>query len=500
MSSDRLRQPDDIPWLHGLVSRREIVRGAAIAAGLLAGGSHLSESALAKKKPKVEYRFPKGFLWGAGCSGLQHEGSPLADGASQSIMYRWAHTPGKVPEGGTFDVSADFYRRFRSDIKLMRELNLRAYNFEVHWPRILPEGTGRVNQRGLDFYDRLVDEFLKTGIAPLCNLYVFDHPAALQDRGGWLNRDSAEWFAQYASILFDRLGDRVKYWTTICELHFLNHMSCVAGALPPELRDLSASLRANHHLLLGQGRAVQAFRASRAKGQIGNQHAVIPVKPASASEEDVAAAGRANAYFNLLALDSQLRGMYPQELIDWYGAKWPSDIVAPGDMVTISTQMDFFGMDYYFSWIVQNDLSNAMGPLSADLQARVVGAKGTGGGLREALAWVRERYGDRPILLLEIGSAVEDTVDHGRVNDSARLAYIRDLLTGAHRAISDGVDLRGSFIWSFLDGWEFGRGLSSRYGLVYVDYQTQDRIVKDSGRWYRDMIAANSFNLPDEKS
>lgn len=454
------------------------------------------------------YYFPDNFLWGAGTSGLQHEGSPLADGAAPSMMYNWAHTHGKVPAGGTFDVTADFYRRFESDIALMRRLGLQTLNLETGWCRVLPQGTGTVNRRGLDFYDRLVDQLVAANIVPLCNLYVFDHPQAVQDRGGWLNRDCASWFAEYAAILFDRLGDRVRYWTTICEIHILNHFSYLVGRFPPEKRDLTSSLRAMHHMLLGQGLAVQAFRASSATGEIGNQHSLIPVRAASASEPDAAAAARVNAYFNLLTLDSQFRGEYPHNLIEWYGRQWPQSTVAEGDMMTIAAPVDFFGVDYYFDMSVRDDPSNSPGTLQtgqfvfspdafscANLQAGIDLVSASAPGLYDALVWVRDRYQDIPVFLLEIGIHLDDTVDRGRVSDPRRIGYLRELLMGAHRAICGGVDLRACYVWSFLDGWEFNHGLSHRYGLVHVHELTQERTVKDSGYWYRDVIANNGFRL-----
>lgn len=477
--------------------RRRLIQGtAALGGAALVGGGGLFASACTRPDDaghKSRYKFPKGFLWGAGTSALQHEGSPIADGAGPSAMYRWAHTPGKVPTGGSLDVSADFYNRFQSDIRLMRSLGLQAYNFETGWSRVVPDGTGRINERGLDFYDRLVDELLKAQIVPLCNLFVFDHPQAAQDRGGWLNRDCASWFAEYAMAVFARLGDRVAYWTTICELQILNHNSYVAGQFPPEQRDLQSSLRANHHLLLGQGLAVQAFRASGAKGQIGNQHLVVPIRPGSNSETDTAASQRTNAYFNLLATDAQMRGAYPVDLVNWYGKKWPHDAILSDDLKTIATPIDFFGMDYYFDLTVRDDPAAIPAVDSADLKAKVEFVMPTGQGLRDALVWVRDRYGKIPIYLLEIGIQIEDNVENGRVNDLARVRYFSDLLSGAHRAIGEGVDLRACFIWSFLDGWEFNNGLSYRYGLVYVDYETQERIIKASGHWYRDLIASNGF-------
>jgi beta-glucosidase len=487
------------------LTRRQVIKAAAaVGSGLFVGGGLPRGARAGDPGGRVpQYQFPGDFLWGAGTSGLQHEGSPLADGAGPSAMYQWAQAGKKKAATSswlpapidTFDVTADFYRRFPSDIGLMREMNLQAYNFEVYWPRIFPEGTGRVNSAGLDFYDRLVDAFLEGGIVPLCNLYVHDHPAALQERGGWLNRDMAQWYADYAAVLYERLGDRVPYWTTICEIFIVDIF--LAGAAGPVPDDKSAGLRARHHLLLGQGLAVQAFRASGAKGQIGNQHAVVPMAPASDSEEDIAAAERMDAYWNRLLLDSQMRGEYPEDLMEWFGANWPADAIRNGDLATISAPIDFFGMDYYFNMTVQHD--PAAEGRGSELQTHVE-REASADGMREALVWVRERYGDIPILLLEIGHTVEDTVENGKVHDDARIAYFRDLLTGAHRAISEGVDLRACFIWSFLDGWEFSRGLSSRYGLVYVDYETQRRIIKDSGHWYRGVIRANGVTPADVNS
>jgi beta-glucosidase len=445
-------------------------------------------------------RFPEGYLWGAGTSALQHEGSPLADGATPSIMHRWAHTSGRVPPGQDFDVSADFYRRFRTDIDLMRHLGLNAYNFQTAWTRVLPEGSGRVNEPGLAFYDALVDALLDADIAPLCNLYVFDHPVPLEDRGGWLNRDMAGWFADYAATVYARLGDRVRYWTTMCEPRFLSHVGYVVGTHPPEKNNVTDGLRALHHLLLGHGRAVEAFRANGATGHIGGQHLFIPVTAASADERDVAAAERTNAYLNLAALDPQQRGSYPDILVDWYQDSWPTDAVHDGDLRTIATPTDFLGIDYYLQLTVRHDPSDPAGLFNAGLKATPTGGHTDGTGLRDALHQIRNRYHNPPTLLLEIGKPTDDTVEDGQVHDTERVQHLQQMLTAAHQAIEDGVDLRGSFVWSFLDGWEFDRGLSQRYGLVHVDYHTQRRTVKASGHWYAATIANRGPDQPDATS
>jgi beta-glucosidase len=482
-----------------------VIRNAALLGGGLLAGACTRLQAAQPGAANPRYTFPDTFLWGAGNAGLQHEGSPLADGASESMMYRWAHTPGKVPPGGTFDVSSDSYRRIGEDIAMMRELGLRAFNFEVYWPRVLPEGTGRINRPGLDYYDRLVDQLLEAKIVPLCNLYVFDHPQVLQDRGGWLNRDMAQWFADYGAVLFERLGDRVGLWSTIVETTIINHLSYAAGRFPPQGTDIARTLRALHQMLLGEGLAVQAFRASRAQGgQIGNEHGLKPVVPASDKEQDIAAAERMHAYYNLMALDSQRLGRYPQVLVDWFGRDWPADAIREGDLGVISSPMDFIGITSYSGFVVRHAPRDARSLLGTGLGAEIARLDDAPGPwtpesprttLRDGLVWLRDRYGDVPVHILEIGATVPDAVVDGRVDDPARISHIRNLLTAMHQAMKEGVDVRSCFVWALNDGWEFDAGLSKRYGLVHIDFDTQRRTIKNSGYWYRDLIRANGFTL-----
>lgn len=459
--------------------------------------------------------FPDDFVWGAATSAYQIEGSPLADGAGPSIQHRYAHTPGNTPDGSNGDVAADHYRRYRKDVALMAELGLRAYEFSISWARVLPEGTGAVNQRGLDFYDALVDELLDKGIAPAAWMYVWDLPAALQDRGGWANRDSADWFAEYASVLFDRLGDRMKLWFTICEPQSVAHHGYITGDVAPGMRDLYAGLRAAHHLLLGQGRAVQAFRASGATGQIGNCHSLADVRAASDDEADVAAAARTNAYVNHMHLDGIMKGEYPAEIVDWFGDAWPA--VEDGDLAVISTPMDFLGVSFYVYSVVadrteaeetiENRAIASAGPLGEGvaqlMKIRVLppandltglGWEIVPDGLRRMLVWVRDRYDNPPIFISETGASFADVVDSdGRVRDPDRIDWMRSYFTAAHQAIAEGVDLRGLFYWGWIDTYEFNLGNGTRFGLVYFDYETRDRIVKDSAYWYRDVMANNGF-------
>jgi len=462
-----------------------------------------------------ELRFPDGFLWGAGTSAYQIEGSPLADGAGMSIQHRFAHTPGATVDGTTGDLLADHYNRWPQDIALMRELGLGAYQFSIAWPRVLPQGTGAVNPKGLDFYDRLLDALLEAGVAPLPILHVWDFPAVLQDRGGWANRDSAEWFGEYAAVVFERLGDRVGQWLTLCEPLSIAWGGYIGGKLAPRMRDLYAGLRAGHHVLLAHGRAVEAYRASGARGEIGTSTGFMDVQPASDADADRAAADRFAANHNVLYLDPVMRGEYPAEIVERYGEAWPE--VRDGDLATISAPIDFLGVTYYLGAVVADgaasagaDVGETENPLVDDaydplLETRLVatGRPVTGigwdvnpDGLYRALLWLRERYGDIPLLVTEVGAAYDDApAADGSVDDRQRLAYLRDHVAAAHRAIEEGVDLRGICVWSLIDTWEFWLGCTARFGLVRVDYATRERTVKASGRWLAELIAANALTL-----
>jgi beta-glucosidase len=461
-------------------------------------------------------RFPDGFLWGAATSAQQVEGSLLADGAGRSMWYGFARTPGHIAGGDLQDVACDHYVRYREDVGILRRLGLPSYQFSVSWARVLPDRTGRVNEPGLDFYDRLVDELLAAGVSPMAVVYTWELPEALADLGGWTNRDCASWMAEFATVLFDRLGDRVDHWLTMCEPMSVAHYGYVVGELAPGIRDVHAGLRATHNVLLGHGRTVEAFRASGAKGQIGIINAMADIQPASERPEDVAAAERTHAYYHSLYLDPIIRGEYPRELRAWFEDAWPT--YPDADLAVISTPMDFIGIDYYCRSVIADDPDGAgtggvaeeigaAGPigdgLARMLKVRVVPPVGpftdigweiTPEGLYNVLIWLGERYDGMPVYITEIGAAFDDEVlDDGRVDDPGRCAYIRDHLLAAHRAIADGVDLRGCFIWSFTDTWEYNLGYDARFGLVLVDHETQKRTVKSSGEWYAGVARANGF-------
>lgn len=448
-------------------------------------------------------RFPDGFLWGAATASYQIEGSPLADGAGPSIWHRFAHTPGTIRAGETGDVACDHYRRWREDVGLMRELGLKAYRFSMAWPRVLPDGRGKVNEPGLSFYDRLVDALLDAGIVPFVTLYHWDLPGALQDEGGWANRDVVGWFADYADLVFGRLGDRVRHFITLNEPLVVADAGHIAGVHAPGMRDLCAGMRAVHHLLLAHARAVQAFRASRAgDGEIGITLNLWPSHPASASPEDGAAAERSSAYNNRLFLDPIFRGCYPEvivpRLLEALGSAeaWPG--MQPGDLRQIQKPVDFLGINYYSRSVVQAAPGEGLldsRPVRQAAPHTEMDWEVYPEGLYEILAWIRRTYGDTPVYVTESGAAYPDVVEpgSGMVNDDDRLAYLRDHFIQAHRAIQDGVDLRGYFVWSLLDNFEWAHGYSKRFGIVHVDFGTQRRTIKKSGRWYREVIERNGL-------
>ncbi len=445
-------------------------------------------------------RFPDNFLWGAATSAYQIEGSPLADGAGPSIWERFVHTPGLTASGETGEVACDHYRRFEDDVRLMADLNLNAYRFSVAWSRILPAGRGRTNAAGLGFYDRLVDLLLARGIRPMVTLYHWDLPAALDDRGGWLNPDVADWFADYARLLVRALGDRVPRWVTLNEPWVVADGGYLRGALAPGHRNLYEAPIAGHNLLRAHGMAVQACRAEGGR-QIGLVVNLEPKYPASDSPHDLAATRRADAYMNRQYLDPVLLGRYPEELGEIFGPAWPKH--PESDLALIRQPIDFLGINYYTRNVTRHDDAALPVRASGVRQPRhpytETGWEVFPPALTAVLLWVKERYGDLPLYLTENGAAFYDspTPVDGRVDDPLRVHYYREHLRAAHAALRQGVDLRGYFAWSLLDNFEWSLGYSKRFGLVHVDYQTQRRTPKASAHFYSEVIRTSGGVLSE---
>ena len=442
--------------------------------------------------------FPPRFLWGAATAAYQVEGSPLSDGAGPSIWHRFAHTPGAIRDGDTGDVACDHYRRFREDVALMRELGLTAYRFSIAWGRVLPEGTGVVNPKGLDHYERLVDELLAAGIEPLATLYHWDLPAALDDRGGWLNPDIAQWFAEYSHALFRRLDGRVKLWATLNEPWVVADGGYLHGALAPGHRSPFEAPRASHNLMRAHAASVAAYRAE-GRHRIGLVVNLEPKHPASESAEDLAAARRADAYMNRQYLDAALLGQYPGELAEVFGDAWPG--WKPEEVAALRVPIDFLGINYYTRSVTRADPSSWPLRASAVRQRRATHTETAWEvypqGLADALSWVKQRYGDVPLYVTENGASFYDPpqAPADGVQDSLRVAYLREHLRAVRRAIAAGCDVRGYFVWSLLDNLEWAQGFSKRFGIVHVDFESQQRTPKASARFYSSVIATNGRAL-----
>jgi beta-glucosidase len=447
------------------------------------------------------FRFPNDFVWGAATSAYQIEGYPLADGAGSSIWHRFSHTPGLTDNGDTGDIACEHYRRYASDVAVMNELGLKSYRFSIAWGRILPDGIGRVNGKGVDFYSRLVDELLDHGIVPNATLYHWDLPAALDDRGGWLNRDIAHWFAEYASVVFDALGDRVPMWSTINEPWVVSDGGYLYGKLAPGHRVLFEAPIASHNLLRAHGSAIEVFRASNAArhGRIGIVVNLEPKYPATESIEDLAATARADAYMNRQYLDPLFLGSYPDEMKEIFGEAWPDRDA--DDMKAIAEPFDFLGINYYTRSVAQHDAERTPVRVGGIHQEESVHTE-TGwevypAALTRVLLWVKDRYGEIPLYITENGAAFYDppVATEGEVDDPLRVEYLRGHLGAAAEAMRQGVNLRGYYVWSLLDNFEWSHGYSRRFGIVHVNYETQERTIKSSGRFYSGVIKTNGANL-----
>jgi beta-glucosidase len=441
--------------------------------------------------------FPNNFLWGAATSAYQIEGATQEDGRGPSIWDRFATTPGATHNGDTGEIAVDHYHRMHDDVTLMAELGLGAYRFSIAWPRILPQGTGKVNQRGLDFYDRLVDALLARGITPLATLYHWDLPQALEDRGGWLNRETAQAFADYADIVARRLSDRVNWWVTHNEPWCASFLGYGIGVHAPGKRDMQAASTAAHHLLLAHGLAVPALRANlHETAQVGITLSLSPIYRADETPETAQAYLRADAFANRWFLDPLFFGRYPFALFD-NGAILPP-AVQPDDFEIIQTPIDFLGVNYYSRKVVRAPRRVEVGSLGFEEVPQLPGATytqmGPGwevypAGLTDLLVRLKREYGPRAIIITENGAAFEDHWDGGsQIQDCQRLAYVRDHIDAVGQALAQGVPVRGYFLWSLMDNFEWNEGYSKRFGMVYVDYATQRRVVKASGRWYADFV------------
>jgi beta-glucosidase len=448
--------------------------------------------------------FPPGFVWGAATSAFQIEGAANVDGRGESIWDRFCRTPGKVEGGAVGDVACDHYHRWPEDVALMKDLKLQAYRFSVSWPRVIPGGRGPVNAKGLDFYSRLVDGLLEAGITPYVTLFHWDLPQALQDAGGWPRRETAEAFGDYVEAVARRLGDRVQNWITHNEPWCASLQSHQIGHHAPGLRDWPAALAASHHLLLSHGWAVPILRAHSRAASVGITLNLTPAQPASPSAADREACRHFDGYFNRWFLDPLYGRGYPADMIADYGRdgrlpeRW-EELVQGRDLAAIAEPTDFLGVNYYNRTVVRSAAVSESDNLprtvflAPESEWTEMGWEVHPDGLYQILCRVHFDYGPARLYVTENGASWSDgPAADGHVPDQRRIRFLREHFRAARRAIAAGVPLAGYFVWSLLDNFEWDRGYSQRFGIVWVDYETQQRIPKESARWYRRVIDSNS--------
>jgi beta-glucosidase len=452
-------------------------------------------------------QLPHGFAWGTATSAHQIDGAWNEAGKGESIWDRFAATREHIADGRDGRVACDHHHRFVDDFNLMQALGLRHYRFSIAWPRVIPGGDGAVNAAGLDHYDRLIDALLARGIRPYATLFHWDLPQALQDRGGWAVRSTIDAFVRYADVVARRLGDRVKDWMTHNEPWVFAFVGHLYGAHAPGLRDLPTALAVAHHLLVSHGKAVPAIRAACSGARVGIVHNLEWIEPASDRHDDVAAARRYDGAFNRWFLDPIFGRGYPADLRAWYGTDAPR--VAPGDLDAIAVATDFLGVNYYTRRIIAHD-PRGRGAAGRDVfaarqvywpfvpRAHFDEWEVAPEGLYRTLLRVRTDYGAAALLVTESGTSWPDRPGpDGAIHDLVRIRYLARHAAAVWQAIEAGVDVRGYFAWSFMDNFEWGFGYTKRFGLVHVNYETQERTVKDSGTWYAELAARNAVLLAD---
>jgi beta-glucosidase len=444
--------------------------------------------------------FPKGFLWGAATAAYQIEGAVNEGRRGESIWDRFSHTPETVLNGDTGDIACDHYHKYKEDIALMKELGLKSYRFSIAWPRIFPEGKGRVNQAGIDFYNSLIDELFQAGIEPVATLYHWDLPQKLQERGGWANRETIDYFADYTNLMFKTFGDRVKKWITHNEPIVAAFCGYADGIHAPGFKDRALGVQVAHHLLLSHAKAVQAFRQLNLNdGKIGITLNLTPIDPATGSLQDKEAVYLADGEKNRWFLDPVFKGSYPADILKLYLENLKAPVIRNGDMELLASQtIDFLGINYYTRAVVKHSeqdfpaLYKYINPQDAsytEMDWEVYPE-----GIYQLLSRIKQDYGDPHIYITENGAAFkDDKVENEVIVDDDRLDYLKQHFAAMRKAIAAGVKLDGYFVWSLMDNFEWSFGYSKKFGIIKVDNKTLARSFKKSAYWYRDVIKNNGF-------
>jgi beta-glucosidase len=476
---------------------------AAAALPKLSGASILPTlNAVAEQTPAAgEIKFPKDFLWGTATAAYQVEGAWNVDGRGETVWDRFSHTPGNVKGAYTGDVACDDYHRYPEDIAFMKQMNMRSYRYSIAWSRIQPTGEGAINQKGIDYYKRLTDTVLKAGLRPLVTLYHWDLPQPLEDKGGWPNRDTAARFADYAEIAVKALGDRINTWAIFNEPWVFTYLGYGSGVHAPGKQDFDLFLKASHTVNLAQGDAFRAIKAIAPKSKVGTAFSMSSTTPATSSPEDAAAAKRFDAFNNVWFLETALRGHYPEAFV--HGVPLETMGFQSGDDKRMTAPLDYIGVNYYFRQIVANLATPAPAKPSYDAMGfnHYNGKEGPltdfgwevyPRGMYEIVQRVSKDY-KLPIEITENGCSYGDYPDaSGRVADVRRIHYYREHLRELARAIQDGADVRGYHSWSILDNFEWSEGYTQRFGMVFVDFPTQRRFMKDSAKWYARVASTNT--------
>lgn len=429
------------------------------------------------------------FVWGVATSSYQIEGAANEDGRGKSIWDTFCKVPGKVANFDNGDIACDHYHRFKEDLDLMKWMGVKAYRFSVAWPRVIPDGVGRVNEMGLDFYDRLIDSLLEREIAPWLTMYHWDLPEALQIRGGWNNREVVEWFGEYAEVLTSRFGDRVKNWMTLNEPLCSAWLGHLYGDMAPGIKDLQTALNVSHHLLMSHGLACQVIRSNVSEANVGIVINVTPAVPATDSQEDSNAAKLADGFDNRWFLDPVFGRTYPADVIDTLGA---SPEIHSGDMKLIAQDLDFLGVNFYFRQTVAADQNSKPLPIRSvnreNVKRTAMNWEVHPQAFEEILLRISKEYSPKAIYITENGSAWNDEVINGEIIDDERIDYLARHLDAMRSAREQGAPILGYFAWSFLDNFEWAYGYEKRFGLIYVDYKTQKRTPKKSAFFYRQLL------------
>jgi beta-glucosidase len=500
-------------WSKQEMDRRKFIQSSLIAAGAIASRKGFSESPSQTQIPGAvsaaeiaAARFPKDFLWGTATSSFQVEGAWNADGKGESIWDRAAHTPGKIHDGTNSDVACDQYHRFKEDIAIMKQLNMKSFRFSTSWPRVLPTGTGQVNQKGLDYYSRLADALLEANIRPFCTIYHWELPQALEDKGGWPNRDLASYYADFAAILAKILGDRITVWAPFNMPGTFTFRGYGTGWNPPYRANYDLFLKAAHTVNLAQGMAFRAIKAASPKATVGSAYGTEPVYPKTNSEADRAAADRFHSIHNLYFLETAMKGEYPKAFLG--ETPYAAMGFKPGDEKIMKVPLDWLGVHYYCRLVVADASRSQANSSNPDPTSRMqigVPSEGpmTDGGLEmwphgfyDLLMQLTRDY-DHPIIeITETGGVFKDAPgSDGRIHDQRRIEFYRQHLAELARAMKDGARVRAYHAWSLLDNFEWDSGFSSRFGLTYVDFATLKRTIKDSGLWYGRVAASGRLDV-----